>query len=846
MAEQLAASWPFIEGMLADGLSLVPVREKRETKGNVIREAKTPYGFWKKYQSERIAKNELWAQMEANDTTSVAFICGEISGNLECIDVDVKYKSGFDAILFSDLKQFFPELFDRLRIHRTPSGGFHILYRVKDMRIPGNAKLSRRHATEEELKVNPKEKQKCFVETRGEGGYAVAPPSLGYSVLQNRSIPVISIVERETLIALCKTYDEIVDIEKPSQPKHQDREYYDVNPFADFNLNVEGENVLLEFGWKLALQNNRFAWYTRPGKDRGISASFNKSKRVYYIFTSSTEFDGSKGYLPSTALAMLKYDGDKKKTFAYLVSKGYGKIKSSVERRIAEKAALNPYASLPANISTEAREKYSEIHAQVVERYPYGIFWEDSGDDKADAYKINRERLLRVCYGLGYRLHKGSVYQINGYLVYNRTDREFFDGLKAYIAEEEEATYEAVCSVYEAFIQRSGKFTIERLPILEEGRMLKSSKGVAYKFYQNCYVKVTAGGVETFDYENAPFLFFASQQQPREFTIGPESGCYVEFLRLALDRTDQYIHQCIGYLAHEYKDEEGGYIIVLSEMVEDPKDGGGSGKNIFSALLKHTISWKSVPASQIQFTEKFLNSWNGERVLSISDLKKNFDFEFLKDLSTNDGILKKLFKDEVSVQSSEMPKLILSTNFAANISDGGLKRRIRSLEFTDFFTRCGGIRKHFNKMFTSEWTDEDWSGFDNFIINSIHVFLKSDGHIGEVDLTASGWNKQFSMMYGQQTFQFIAENIDGWIRQQHVPISEFNSQYNAFCIENNVGKTYVMTAQRLNLALKSYCQHIGLKEFNQSCTLSSPVGGSQKCKLFLSDGAEKDGEELPF
>src|SRR5690606_23960338 len=118
-------------------------------------------------------------------------VSGVVSGNLECIDVDTKYYPGIDATLLADINKFYPTLFPRLRIHKTPSGGFHILYRILEHAPDGNIKLAGRMKTDAELekerglgKKNPA-KSVNFLETRGEGGYFLCPPSLGYSVHQD-------------------------------------------------------------------------------------------------------------------------------------------------------------------------------------------------------------------------------------------------------------------------------------------------------------------------------------------------------------------------------------------------------------------------------------------------------------------------------------------------------------------------------------------------------------------------------------------------------------------------------------------------------------------------------------
>ena len=205
---ELTKVWSQVEWLHKNGISLIPVRDKNE--GDYP--AKTPYRGWKKYQVNQIPLPDLWGQMEDNKTVAVAIIAGKVSGNLEIIDIDVKYKPGIDAILFADLLLLYPDLYQKLRIHKTPSGGYHLLYRVEGGEVSGNVKLAGRPANEAELLVRPKTKAYNFLETRGEGGYAVAPPSLGYTVHQDVSIPLISWHDRCSIINLCKGYTELAPV----------------------------------------------------------------------------------------------------------------------------------------------------------------------------------------------------------------------------------------------------------------------------------------------------------------------------------------------------------------------------------------------------------------------------------------------------------------------------------------------------------------------------------------------------------------------------------------------------------------------------------------------------------
>jgi hypothetical protein len=785
--------------MLSSGLSLIPVRDKPQ--GD--RPAKTPYQGWKKHQSEIITLATLWGEMEHYNTEAVAIICGAVSGNLEIIDIDVKYKPGIDAVLLTDIRSLYPALFSRLRIHKTPSGGYHILYRIAPggNSVPGNEKLAGRPATAEELALRPKSKTYNFLETRGEGGYAVAPPSMGYGIHQDNTIPTITWEERCSIIHLCKSYTEIAPV-AAYKPTVADTSYYDENPFAHFNASAAAETVLTDNGWKEFGHNNTFIWFTRPDKDTGVSASFNRAKRVYYIFTSSTEFDEGRGYQPATALSILAHGGDKKKTFRYLVQSGYGIIKPSIEAGIVRKKA-GTGRPLPPNASQTARAEYDTTRAIIQSTYPYGIFWTYNEESELI---INRERLYQVAEGLGFRVHNNEAVRLDGYQIHEQTERQFFDGMKAYIKEEDADEYEKICNVFEPFIQRNGAFTITRLPLLDTATIVRDTSTASYKFYQNGYLFITAEQSQFNTYDTLSGLIWSKDILQRQYNPGEPGGRFLDFLACAVGDS-AYTRKIIGYLAHQYKDETTGYIIVLTESCPDPRQGGGSGKNIFSSSFQQTTSYKSIPGSQVKYDEKFMNAWGGERIFAVSDVPKKFDFSFLKELSTGSGILKKLFKDEVAVPVTDMPKFIIQSNFSFDTSDGGLKRRIIPLEFGDFFTKAGGVDVHFGIHFPNGWTLEDWTGYDNLVADCIQLWLAGGLKLHPVELTQGGWEKQFEQLFGPTAAAIIEEYHQTWWEQEWVKSDDFKNYINTWCTENNTPINFRPSLQKINEALTKWAKH---------------------------------------
>lgn len=806
MPTSLLPVWGQIESWLDNGFSIVPCYDQNAEDKSKI---KKPCIKWKDYQERIIDKETLFKLMDEKfQTTAVCVIAGKVSGNLECIDIDVKNWAGVDAMYFTQIKALFPDLWNRLRIHRSPSGGFHILYRIVDHEPEGNQKLCKKIG----MKL-------AAIETRGEGGYLLVPPSVGYTIYKDEPIPTLTWSERCSLVAIAQGFNE--DTPQPKQQFTQSTKqvsaYYDETPIEHFNRSERAETILLEHGWKFLKKTHQFIYFERPDQTETgrVAASFNLQKRVYYIFTSSTQLEPDRGYLPSTILLILSMGGDKKKTYKYLVNEGYGRVKPEAERELAKRIinkGKDVSEAMPANMSEEGRRMAIDMQGRLLSAHPHGIFWQvDSEDDTK--FEIDREKLYQVADGLGFRLYDGAlIYIEDDHFLKEVDERFFFDALKEYIRDDDDLeVLREINNTYEVFIERHGKFTITRLPIIQPEFILQDGRDVCYKFYQNCFIEITAYEVKERKYEELTHFVWRKNIQPRNWVSdGEMGGKYVDFVRLALGGLSTYIKKCIGFLSHQFKDETTGYIVTLTEQCENPEDGGGSGKNVFCTLFKYTTTFTSKPGSQIKFDEKFLQSWNGEKIFCISDAPRSFDFAFLKELSTGDGLLKKLFKDEATVMSEKMPKFLIQTNYSYEIKDGGIKRRVMPIEFTDFFTLAGGVDVHYGAHFPKDWTHDDWVGYDHFMSVCVQEWLAGGLKLHAPTLTEGGWAKQFKLTYGQGVYDFIAQNFEQFKTDCWVSNEIFNEKLLHFYNENNIAPQFRTSSTKLNKALKSYFEHHGL------------------------------------
>jgi hypothetical protein len=288
---------------------------------------KRSIGSWAAYQDRVPSPADLRRMFSHPRAAGLAIVCGKGSGGLEVIDIDLKYD--LTGTLYEDLgktiRRSKPGLFENLVIAVTRSGGRHMLYRSTN--IPGNSVLARRPATEAELTLKPADKIKVLIETRGQAGYILAPPSAGYRIIQGNydSIPVISSSDRETLMACAREFNKYTLERKRTIRPVQTIRLPGLSPLDDYNRRGDVVALLERHGWKIVEQTPEKTTFKRPGDtDKDSSGDYNYDLGLFSTFSSSTIFEPEKGYRPYAVYAFLECNGDFRKATRQLALAGFG------------------------------------------------------------------------------------------------------------------------------------------------------------------------------------------------------------------------------------------------------------------------------------------------------------------------------------------------------------------------------------------------------------------------------------------------------------------------------------------------------------------------------------------
>ena len=308
--------------------------QMREAGLNVApcREDKAPnLKAWTKYQKQMIDESDLSESFAEFRTKGVGVICGAISGGLEVVDVDTKYD--ITGSLYEDLceviKQQAPDVFKKLTISTTTSGGAHFYYLCSS--IESNQALAKRPATKKELETSPNRKSFTIIETRGEGGFIVTAPTAGYTVTQGEltNIQTLTPTERKELLALCRSFSTFAELQQAgSLSSKQAPSDENESPFDAYNDSGNLIGDLQAHGWTLVFSRGGVDYFRRPGKKIGVSATFNAIPERFYCFSDNAGVPQNKSLTPYATYSHLVGIGENWKELAnHLLDKGFGKRK---------------------------------------------------------------------------------------------------------------------------------------------------------------------------------------------------------------------------------------------------------------------------------------------------------------------------------------------------------------------------------------------------------------------------------------------------------------------------------------------------------------------------------------
>lgn len=679
---------------------------------------------WKDYQKRIATDEELHRIFSHNKCQGIAVICGQVSGNLEVIDVDCKYGVKWEeyAAKIQDADYL---LYSRLMIIKTKSNGYHIYYRCEY--IEGNQKLAERPATDDELHDNPNVKQCVLIETRGEGGYVIAPPTTGYTALQVMAeIPVISIDERDLLHSIARSFNTIIEqVKQPNIPHNNDT----VTTWDDYNKRGDIVALLEKHGWTKANEYDNKTYWLRPGNTTSAHSAvlFNDS-RIFYVHTTSSQFE-NKGYNPFGVYTILECNGDYRK----------------------------------------AAKQLSDIYGQ---KNTSGWFWSYT---RSGAVVINKYKLQQWLHDNNFQLYflneKTGIYR----LIYedNKIVSEVFpETIKKFI--KTKLISNGHEDVMEAIIkQTSSIFNDTFFEYIDKSdiSILRDQGNKCFFPFRNGIVTITKDAVKIEKYGTITDSIWNSQIIDFDIEINqdfaPDSCEFYQFIsKISGDEESRifYALSLIGYILHSYKDPSKPYAPILAEETDDEAKGGGTGKGIFFKAISKLIPCVFIDGKNFRpdKTFAFQRVDLGTKLVVIEDCPKNVEFERYYPTITEGMTIEKKNQDELFLNYAESPKLAFTTNYSIASNAEHAKRRQKVLEFAPYFSSKYTPFDFFGHKLFDDWDFNEWQKFYNLLFFCVSFYL--DKGIMSVDNSEKLRRKQVKQQFGEDFLDyldsFIADDLN--------------------------------------------------------------------------------------
>lgn len=294
----------FYKKLLDEGFSLIPIKQAKEDfKPNVV--------SWKPFQETAAPEEILVEWFEDQKTVSFGLVTGY--NDLEVIDIDTKIlpskkeKDEFLAEFFGLLENHIEDLFQKICVVKSQSGGFHILY--KCMVIEGNQKLA-----------TPKGFKEALIETRGEGGFVYIYNQV--KGVKYHEIQYLEEEERQVIIEIAQSFG----YSEPIQPKIKTEPTIQQDGISVWN-DFSNRNKILDIcsdDFDIISNGRNSTLIRRKGAKSAHSGHIFDDSGKMFLFSTGTIYPAEKPLNSFDVYTFKHFAGDYSAAAKQAYSDGYG------------------------------------------------------------------------------------------------------------------------------------------------------------------------------------------------------------------------------------------------------------------------------------------------------------------------------------------------------------------------------------------------------------------------------------------------------------------------------------------------------------------------------------------
>ena len=417
--------------------------------------------------------------------------------------------------------------------------------------------------------------------------------------------------------------------------------------------------------------------------------------------------------------------------------------------------------------------------------------------------------------------------------------------IKDFVLEKLLSMQEIGFSPYDYMASNPKFFQQDYLSFLETSNIeiMEDTQEDCYLYFKNCAVKITENLVEKIDYVDINGVVWKKQIIDRDFEeFDHHKSEYRKFMWLICGKdAEKYnsLKSVIGYLLHSFKTSASNKAIILNDETISENPNGGSGKGVFCNAISKMKKLSSIDGKNFEFNKSFPYQTVSQdtQVLVFDDVKKNFNFESLFSLITEGLTLEYKGQDAIRIPVRKSPKIIISTNYTIGGVGGSHERRKFEVEFSDYFNYKYTPLEEFGHLLFDDWSDLEWSMFDNYMIQCVQFFLKNG-------LSAHDFkNLEVRKFIKNTSFEFFE-----WTKQDNeITNIPFNQRldkqiiYNSFLVDYPDYKTYKLSQKTFTKWVDAYCKFYNFKY------LAGSSNGQRWFEILKENQIESNEDnDLPF
>ncbi len=375
----------------------------------------------------------------------------------------------------------------------------------------------------------------------------------------------------------------------------------------------------------------------------------------------------------------------------------------------------------------------------------------------------------------------------------------------------------------------------------------KDTATTCYLYYQNCVVEVTADSCKTIEYIDMDSYVWKSNVISRYYRPFDHHGNEFRSFIWYISGQDKHSYNCfksaIGYLLHTYKTNADNKAIILNDEMISDNPNGRSGKGLFFNGIKQLKKLVSINGknfdSQGQFAFQTVST--DTQVLVFDDVRRNFPFEDLFSIITEGLTIEYKGQGAVKLPVEKSPKIVITTNYTIKGEGGSFDARKHELELSSYFNKDHTPKKQFGHLLFDDWSEDEWSRFDNFMIQCVQFYMKNGL------ITQHHKNLEVRKLMNEISPEFYQ-----WCEEGNLTTDYRWGNSELFSKFTDENPDFKKTSQRtIKKWLKMYCEFKGLiysdGVFNNQRYFYIYKNGSEKTQSqFDSDEQMSEDANLPF